>query len=196
MAAAGARTGAGRAGQGRLLSPCDRRAGLTARSGCGAPTLPCPGFHSAAGGSASGIPAAAATAVQVSRGAAGESRSPGADRTPPSRAWPDAGKGVRAAPGRGGVSAASALPRAYLAGTTPAPPRQGRGGRGGAGSRGRARGSERAGSPRGSRTKLRQGERRRRQWAPFQRSCVRAGRLPTAGLGRAEGGGAEEPRGE
>lgn len=82
-ASAGARTGAGRAGQGRLLSPCGRRAGLTARSGCGAPTLPCPGFHPAAGGSASGIPAAAATPVQVSRGAAGESRSPGADRTPP-----------------------------------------------------------------------------------------------------------------
>lgn len=47
---------------------------------------------------------------------------------------PGPGKGVRAAPGRGGVSAASALPRAYLASSPPTPPpRQGRSGRGGGG---------------------------------------------------------------
>ncbi|XP_049502620.1 translation initiation factor IF-2 [Panthera uncia] len=59
--------GAGRAGRGRLRSPRARRAGRRARSRCGAPTLPCPGFWCAAGGSESGIPAAAATPVQIGR---------------------------------------------------------------------------------------------------------------------------------
>lgn len=90
------------------------------------------------------------------------------------------------------MSAARAVPRAYLAGSPPASPRaaapeSGRRGRSG----GPARESEEAGSLLGSRSKLGRGGRRGRPWAPFQRCCVRAGRLPNVGVGRADGGGAK-----
>lgn len=92
------------------------------------------------------------------------------------------------------MSAARAVPRAYLAGTPPAPPLPG-GGRGGR-SGGRPRCSEGEGGPLGSRTKLGRRARRGRQWTPFHSCCVRAGRLLRVGLGRADSGGAEEPDGE
>ncbi|KAI5154766.1 Unconventional Myosin-Ixb [Manis pentadactyla] len=64
-AAAAGRTPAGRGRLGNGFPTCVRRAGQRARSGRGAPTPPCPGFHRTAGVSASGVPAAAATPVQI-----------------------------------------------------------------------------------------------------------------------------------
>lgn len=83
-AAAAGRTPAGRGRLGNRFPTCVRRAGQRARSGRGAPTPLCPGFHRTTGVSVSGVPAAvAATPVQVSRG--GERREPVSGGRPDTR---------------------------------------------------------------------------------------------------------------
>lgn len=118
----------------------------------------------------------------MGRGEKADLRGPIGHRHPPHGPRLTPGTRVRAAGRRGGVSAARAVSRAYLAGTPPAPPLQG----------GRRRGGLAAGSglggggpPAGLPDQVGAGWRRRR-WAPFQRCCVRAGRLPRVRLGRAD----------
>lgn len=98
-AAAAGRTGAAKAGQERLLAPREL-AGERELVRSSDATLP--GFHSAAGGLEGGIPAAAATLAQVSRGSGGENRSPGANKTPSLRAWPEAMERSAGRPGARG----------------------------------------------------------------------------------------------